>query len=176
MKLNREAPVFGGDGEVKKTRKTYKPPTNRQLDIEITKLKGEYRREMDIAQAEITSLKTRLHTTTKVASDANAAIKKRGQLFHRVDVMLDETKAHDALENYSKRTVQIGRKLQIEILKTTVMAEVVRENPELLPGTVSALDELDEWWHHREGFTMREWTKEMRKLTLIKNRKRDRGE
>ena len=31
MKLNREAPVFGGNSEVKKERKTHKPPTNRQL-------------------------------------------------------------------------------------------------------------------------------------------------
>jgi len=194
MKLNREAPIFGGEKNVKgkeknvkgkeknvkgkesnvkgkESRKTHRPPTNRQLDVELTKLRGDYRREMDIAQTEIAALKSRLHTTSKVASDANAAIKKRGVLFNKVDMMLDDTKAYEALENYASRTSQIARKVQIELLKTTVMSEVVRANPELLSGTIVALDELDEWWHSRENYTLEQWRKTMKKLTLIKQTK-----
>ena len=162
MKLNREAPIFGGEKNVtgKETRKTHKPPTNRQLDVELTKLK-----------AEITSLKNRLHTTAKVASAANLSINKRGVLFNKVDMMLDDTKAYEALENYASRTSQIARKVQIELLKTTVMSEVVRANPELLSGTIVALDELDDWWHKRENYTLEQWRKTMKKLTLIKQTK-----
>jgi len=180
MKLNREAPIFGGEKNVKgkeknvkgkESRKTHRPPTNRQLDVELTKLRGDYRREMDIAQAEIAGLKSRLHTTAKVASAANLSINKRGVLFNKVDMMLDDTKAYEALENYASRTSQIARKVQIELLKTTVMSEVVRANPELLSGTIVALDELDDWWHKRENYTLEQWRKTMKKLTLIKQTK-----
>lgn len=82
--------------------------------------------------------------------------KRMKEAEHRLD-RIEPHKVQSFLDSIEARVAYLGRRLQVEILKTTVLSEVARIYPQAWLSLVECLDEPDEWWANRENWTIRDW-------------------
>lgn len=71
--------------------------------------------------------------------------------------MVNEHKSIEHLNSLERRILELSQKLQIEILKNTVVSEVPRIYPDSWRFVVKAMDKDDHWWNEGDDLTILQW-------------------
>lgn len=102
--------------------------------------------ELEGAVARIASTERRLEETRKAVRDVQNVLG-----------LIDQNKAAKKLHEVKERLGALSRRLEVEILKDTVLSEVTRIYPEIWVQLIRALDNDDEWWRTGEALTIKQW-------------------
>lgn len=114
------------------------------------------RDDIKALKSRVTAIERRQTTMADDVADAMSVV----ELLEMKDVAGHATKIKERVEYLAKR-------LQLEILRQCVVTEISRVYPDLMPATLRAIDEDDDWWKKGDKYTIAQWARRLKEAKKL---------